>query len=297
MSQEWVTQRERGNLFWLRVITGIARHIGRPVARLLLYPITLYFFLTNPVTRRASREFLTLALSHKPTPADVFRHHRMFASTILDRVFLLTGREHLMDVHYHIDNSVYEYQAQGQGCLLLGSHLGSFEILRTLGARKRNLRLRVLMYEEHNEGITQFLHALNPEIADLVIPLGHPDSMLKVQECIESGISVAVLGDRVSKNDKLATCEFFGRQARFPISPALLGTVLQAPIYLFYGIYQGGRRYDIHVELLARPRPTKRSELMEVCQELTCRYARNLEQHARSAPYNWFNFYDYWEKT
>ena len=29
--------------------------------------------------------------------------------------------------------------------------------------------------------------------------------------------------------------------------------------------------------------------------EMATRYAARLEHHARSAPYNWFNFYDYWQ--
>jgi hypothetical protein len=27
------------------------------------------------------------------------------------------------------------------------------------------------------------------------------------------------------------------------------------------------------------------------------RYAARLEHHARQAPYNWFNFYDFWERS
>ena len=93
MSQQWVSQPERGNVFWLNVISWIARHLGRPVASLFLYPITLYFYLTSSVTRKASREFLRRVQGKEPSRLAVFRHHRYFAATILDRIYLLLGRE------------------------------------------------------------------------------------------------------------------------------------------------------------------------------------------------------------
>jgi predicted LPLAT superfamily acyltransferase len=297
MSRDWKDRRERSSGFWLRLIKGIALHMGRPVARLLLGPITLYFFFFSGGSAQYSREYLARVLGRRPGPSDGFRHVFTFAATILDRVFLLSGREDVLDIRVHDADVLLSRVDAGQGCLLLGSHLGSFEVLRALGVHRKNLPLRVLMYEEHNQAITRLLHALSPEVAETVIPLGRTDTLLRVRESLDRGELVGLLGDRVADSEKQLECEFLGKPALFPAGPALLAVTLRVPVILFYGLYRGSNRYDIHFELLTDALDVPRQERDQQISRLTCQYARRLEYYARHAPYNWFNFYDYWGRT
>ena len=50
----WTHQQERSNLWTLRLMRWIALTTGRPVARLLLHPISLYFFVMGGAARRES---------------------------------------------------------------------------------------------------------------------------------------------------------------------------------------------------------------------------------------------------
>jgi predicted LPLAT superfamily acyltransferase len=57
------------------------------------------------------------------------------------------------------------------------------------------------------------------------------------------------------------------------------------------GIYRGGKKYEVHFELLAEtPVVRDGSWLCDVMQ----RYVSRVEYFCRAAPYNWFNFYDFW---
>ena len=284
-------------MFWFRTITWIALHIGRPVAWALLYPITLFFFLTRRSTRRASRDFLTLALERPATFGDTFENHRVFACTILDRVYLLSGRYECLDITRHGAQPILDRVGAGSSCILLGSHLGSFEVLRSLGARSDAFELRVLMREEQNPTITDFLHSLDSSIGNVVIPLGHPDSMLRVKEAVEQRCLIGLLGDRALTNEKTHRCEFFGRPAAFPTGPMMLAIILQIPIYLFFGLYEGGNRYGIYFELLMDVVETDHGNREAIAAELTEKYATRLMHYARRAPYNWFNFYDFWQAS
>ncbi|MFO8156094.1 MAG: hypothetical protein R6U87_08850 [Thiohalospira sp.] len=58
MSDQWRRQRERGNRSLVRFMRWVAARLGRRPARVLLHPITLYFLLTSPAARRASRSYL-----------------------------------------------------------------------------------------------------------------------------------------------------------------------------------------------------------------------------------------------
>ena len=297
MSREWTQRAERGTVFTLHLIRWIALHLGRPAARFVLYPIALYFFMFAPAARRASSSYLR-RLRGRPAPWwQTAKHIHHFSATVLDRVFLLTGRQEELDIAVYGAESVFELAESGAGCILLGAHLGSFEVLRALGVSRHHLRLKVLMQEAHNETITRVLHTLNPEIADTVIPLGKPDSLLKAHEFLQQGYFIGILGDRVVDADKTVSCRFLDGEAEFPSGPLLAAAALKVPVILFVGLYEGGRRYEIHFERLADRVDIDRNRRAEDLQHWTQRYADRLAYYTRKSPYNWFNFYEFWKKA
>jgi predicted LPLAT superfamily acyltransferase len=269
-------------------------HLGRPVARSLLYPITLYFVATSSSSRAASRAFLQRALRRRATLADVFRHHHCFAATILDRVFLLSGQTDRFKVQIFNGNFVADKVRAREGCILLGSHLGSFEILRALGVREKRFPIKVLMDVRQNPTITRHIHSLGSDIAETVIHAGDLASLVRVKEAIEQGFLVGILGDRIQRNEKQVHCNFFDSPAGFSTNPAKFAIAMDTPVVLFFGLYRGANRYDIHFELLRGGGDVLKGDRQTVVSEVTCRYAQRLEYYARQAPYNWFNFYDYW---
>lgn len=293
----WQDQRERGSPWALRLILWIALRLGRRVARLPLYPITLYFFLTAGTARGASRAYLERVLGRPPTLAERLRHLHCFSATILDRVFFLRGQFGHFDIRLHGVEAIQAPANTGQGCLLLSAHVGSFDALRTLGVGQRHLPIQILMLPEHNSFITALLHTLNPALLDTVIPLGGIDTLLRVQETVAQGGMVGVLGDRGVEGGATVPCRFLGEEAPFPTGPAQLATVLQVPVLLVFGLYRGGNRYDLHFERFEIPLPRSRRAGGAVLGAWTQAYAGRLEHYVRSAPYNWFNFYDFWRQT
>ncbi len=297
MTQSWQTQHERSTPFALKSIRWVALHLGRPAARSLLYPITLYFLLFAPVQRKASRNYLKRVLNREPSWLDLGRHIFCFASTILDRVYLLTGQFHQLAIQFLDDNIPLSYARQGLGSILLGSHVGSYEVLRSYAVNKCPLPLKILMYEQHNPMIMEVLNALNPALSDMMIPQNSVDSMLKVKDAVEQGVAVGLLGDRITENNprKKVRCTLLGGEVDLPTAPILIAASLKVPLIVFFGIYRGGNRYELRFEVLAEKIELDRSTRQQDLQRWMQKYADILERTVKSAPYNWFNFYDYWE--
>ncbi|MDQ3960739.1 MAG: acyl-CoA synthetase, partial [Pseudomonadota bacterium] len=62
----WLTQRERGSRFTMRLISWITLSLGYTAGRILLYPICLYFLIAfSGGARRASRDFLRRVLRRR----------------------------------------------------------------------------------------------------------------------------------------------------------------------------------------------------------------------------------------
>lgn len=292
MAAVWKEQGERSNVLALRLITWIAQRLGRPVARLLLYPITLYFVVAVPRARRASLAYLRRALGREPGWADAFRHVFSFASTILDRLFLLNGRHELFDTEVIGQKEIHAALDLGRGAVVVGAHLGSFEAVRATSRHVGDLKVSMVMYEDNAAKLNQILHAINPDLKQNIIPLGQVDSMLRVKHALESGELVGMLCDRSLSDEPGRRVSFLGREANFPVGPFRLAAMLKRPVILIVGLYLGGHRYEIHFEHLAdfsQPGAPSMDETID-------RYVSRLAHYCRTAPYNWFNFYDFWDE-
>lgn len=296
MSTEWKQRPEGGSRFALWLIRSISRYGGRGIARLLLFPITLYFLIRRAPERAASRVWLAHALGRRTTLWDAAKHVHTFAATILDRVFLLGENTRRFDVTVRGLEDLHAHLDQGRGMLLFGSHLGSFEVLRVLSRQRPDYTIRVVLDKAHNRALTELLDALNPEIAATVIDAGQdgPGLMLEIQQAVQSGAMVALLVDRAHPGAQTVMAPFFGREAPFPMAPWQIAAALKAPVTLGFGLYRGGKRYDLIFENFSDGIDIPRAQRKDAIAALIRRYAARLEDVARQAPYNWFNFYDFW---
>ena len=298
-SEDWTRRPEGGGRVAIWLIQAIARHLGRRPARALLYPITLYFLATRGPERRASRAYLARVLGRPARLRDVARHIHTFAATILDRVFLLGGRMDSFDIRTHGLDALHEVLDRGRGVLLFGSHLGSFDGLRALATQRPKVPVRVLLDKRHNPAITQLIDALNPELARNIIDASQdgPSIVLAIQQAAAEGGIVAILADRARPGEPVVPLPFMGAPAAFPTAPWLIAAVLELPVVLAFGLYRGGRHYDLVFEPFSDGVSLPRRQRAEALPGWMARYAGRLEHHARSAPYNWFNFYDFWQKS
>ncbi|NZA27419.1 acyltransferase [Luteimonas sp. SJ-92] len=297
MSAQWKRRREGGGRLALAAIRTVACSGGRAFARLLLYPIALYFLLRRPEERRDSRAYLARVLGRPARWRDVVRHIHTFAATILDRVFLLSEDLRRFDVRIDGLDGLHDQLDRGRGVLLFGSHLGSFEVLRVLSRQRPEQKVRVLLDKGHSAALMRVLDALNPEIAATVIDAGQsgPAIMLDIQRAAAEGALIALLVDRAQPGEAVVRVPFLGAPAAFPMAPWHIAAVLKIPVSLAFGLYRGGNRYDLAFEPFSDGIDLARRERAAAIPALIRRYAARLEHHVRDAPYNWFNFYDFWE--
>jgi predicted LPLAT superfamily acyltransferase len=295
-ARDWRAHRERASPFMVRLIVWLARSLPRPLMRPLLYPIVGYFMSTSPAARAASRDYLHRVLARTPSWFDQWRHFFTFASCTLDRIFLLSNRYSALDVTVDRPESVRAAVARGKGCLLFVAHFGSAESLRLIGEQRR-LPLSILLDRQHGRMLMQLLEGLNPELAAAVIDASErgPRLVLKLKEALQAGRMVGIMADRALATDRSVEVEILGGRARLPAGPWQLAHALQVPVVLGFGVHHGGNRYTAHFELLCEslrlPRENREAAIAGHAQQ----YARRLEHHASRAPYNWFNFYDYWK--
>jgi predicted LPLAT superfamily acyltransferase len=294
LARDWTTHSERGALPLIKFGAWLALKLGRKAARVFLYPICLYFLVSSTHAARSSRQYLTRVLGRRARIADVFRHYLTFGACVLDRVFLLNEQIEQFDIRIHGEELVSGLQQSGNGCMLFGAHFGSFEVARAFGRRERNVPISLLMYEENARKIRASLAAINPSLAAEVIGLGRLDSLITVADRLNRGHFIGVLADRNVDGKDLVRYDFLGAPAAFPQGPFRVAQLLRRPVILMIGIYRGGRTYEIFFEPLAEASVARPREAGTWIDETMRRYVARLEHYCRAAPFNWFNFYDFW---
>lgn len=281
-------------MLMLRIMTWISLRLGRPAGRVVLHLIATYFLLFAPASRAGSRAYLGRIL---PRPArwwDIYRHFFCFAATIHDRVYLLNQRFDLFDIQVHGEPLMQELLADGEGLFLIGAHMGSFESIRALGRHHAGMKVAMAMYEENARKINRMLAAINPAAQQDVIGLGRIDSMLQIKEQLEQGTLVGMLADRTLGDDSVLAVPLLGDAAHLPVGPFRMAAILRRPVVFMTGLYLGGNRYEIHFEQLADFSRSAAGQRQAEIQAAMARYAQLLEHYCRRAPYNWFNFFDFW---
>jgi predicted LPLAT superfamily acyltransferase len=287
---------EKGGVVAAGLMFAFCRLCGRRAARLVLYPIVLYFVLLSPLARRASREYLRrMGLPHGFRA--VFAHCLRFARCTLDRVFWAAGQASLFEIKRTGSEHLKAVKQSGRGALLLGAHIGSFDAMRGL-ASANAVPLNIVAYFKNSRLITGIIDKLNPGMAMRVIPVEPGMSfVLRLKERIDAGEIVAILADRVGLNDRTVQVDLLGGKALFPAGPYMLAAMLDCPVYLTFGLFYEPNRYELFCEPFADKIELARRAREADARAYAQRFAERLEHYCRLAPDNWFNFYPVWEGT
>jgi len=296
-AHDWAHTRERSNLPMLRLMVWISLTLGRTLGRVVLHGIALYFVLFAPAAQKSGRDYLRRVLGRAPNWLDSYRHVLSFASTIHDRIYLLNDRFDLFEIEVEGAEDLDRVLARDTGVLLFGAHLGSFELLRAVGCGRAGLQVAMMMYEDNARRLNATLASINPRATQEVIPLGQIESMLSARDKLDQGYVVGILADRASGPTQRQSVDFLGAAAAFPLGPFRMAAILRRPVFFMTGLYLGGNRYRIHFAPLADFTQIGRGERDAAIRTAVSRYAGLLETHCRAAPYNWFNFFDFWEMT
>lgn len=306
--RHWSSIQERGSLTGMQILIWIYNHLGRIPFLIILHPVLLYFVFTAREASLASRQFLAQVSNYKHTteqsrPVSVFcvyRHFYHFAISALDKIACWADKIRRSDVIVHHEDAFQEILESGKGAVFIGSHLGNLEVCRALGVKGGRFRINALVFNKHAAKFQELLSRNNPEVNLNLIPVENisADTAIRLKQKVDEGEIVIIVGDRtpVSSTGRVQKATFLGKPAPFSEGPFILASVLGCPVYLLFCIKQEGV-YNIYLEHFAEslkyPREVRKKHLMSRIQE----YADRLSYYSCKAPYEWFNFFDFWAEA
>ncbi len=305
--EHWSTLEERGAITGMRILFAAYKFLGRGVFRIMLIPVITYFYLTSRTARRASREFLDRVeatvekTSGKPAPRlSSFRHFIQFGESILDKTAQWAGVRSKAEICYVQPEKYQDIIGGDRGGVFIGSHLGNLEALRAFGGTEQTITVNALVFTRQSKKFMKFLEEANPRAVENLIQVDSlgPESVIRMQSMIEAREWIALVADRtsVSRTDRSISCDFLGETAEFPEGPFILAALLNCPVYFIFCLKNNGR-YEVHLERLTDALELPRASRQEELQRVIKLFASRMEQHCLTFPYQWYNFFDFWQKS
>ena len=295
----WASLRERGAYWGLRICAVTYRLLGRRVCQALLVPIVLYFYALGAgrEQRSASRNFLQRALGRSPTAWDGYRHFFSFANRALDTFAAWVGRIPAEAVTVVDQRTLADAISDPRGAVIVVSHLGNLDLARAVLDPKTRARLTVLVHTRHAVNYNRLLSQIHPHAAMNTIEVTDvgPDTAIELKERVDRGEWVVIAGDRtpLSGNKRVSIVPFLGADAAFSQGPWILGSLMDCPVYLMFCI-NDGTHYKLTMERFADRIVLSRTERENAIRGYVERYAMRLEHYTKMAPFQWYNFFDFW---
>ena len=228
-----------------------------------------------------------------------------FAETVVDKLLSWSINLDIDQFDIKDPQHVEALRSDPRGQLIIGSHMGNLEYCRGFMHRYKNKVINILVHDKHSKNYNALMQELNPgsrlnvfQVEEFDIP-----TMLLIKSKIDAGEWIFIAGDRSPPSgvERTTSVEFFGRNANFPIGPYMLAKGLGCPVKLMFSYcdyHAREKNKKIHFQVV--PFADKviidrknRDQQLQACAQ---QFANELEAQCATAPYQWFNFYDFWVK-
>lgn len=208
---------------------------------------------------------------------------RQFGQVVIDRFAVYAGKHFELEIEGN--ELVYRAMEAGNGCLMISSHVGNYEMAGY--ALKPTRPMYAVMYGGEKEYV---LAKRRGELEQNGIHVLLPDEdwsyLYAINQAMQEGNMVTIMGDRNLGSDKVIPVKILGRQAQLPSGPfSIAGLYREATVCSVFVMKESRHKYHIYVQALEG---TNKNDYARA-------FAAQLTDIVRRYPHQWYNFYDFWQ--
>ena len=284
-----------------------------------IYQQNLIAFSKN-LPEELKKEFAAAGLKiNVPHLPNTYRHIVSFATCLVEKIEGWSGKAGMQDIEFAESDGtatsgtdveeVRSLLKKHQGCMLICSHLGNIELFRSILSFGANdfdhpIPVSIIMDQKVTANFNKLIGNINSNaklnvIAADDISMG---TMEQLEETIAEGGLVVISADRVPayNTTRCLNVNFLGKPAKIPYGPFLINALLKCPTYFIFSMrkHQAGfdPTYTIHIIKSDVIFEGGRKEREEKINALANQYVRLMERFCLKYPYQWYNFFDFWNE-
>ena len=301
----------------LKYLLHLLKYFPRFFVHSIIFPVGFFYYIFSKHTRivcsiyqKQLQEYTDYQI---PKRISSYKQIVSFCLCVLEKMEGWLGKFYYKELNTFDDDlkTLQDQLEEGKGAILLGSHLGNIELMRSLSTFgengvSKNYSIITIMELKATSQFNQTLKEINPNVNFQVISPSDfgPETIIQLEEQIANGGLVVIAGDRTSPNARNRNLKkmFLGKEASFPYGTFLIPALLKSPVYYVFGMRTRSATlksvYNLYVEKSAVSfenvhRAEREKRIDELCQE----FVLKLEKYCKMYPYQWYNFFNFWDDT
>lgn len=293
---EW-SGKSRGGIWGYRFFIFLIRHTGIKIVYVFIRVVAVYFLV---FTKKAPIYFYFRSIhgyKRSKTIKSIYQNYCMLGEVLVDKVMVLNGMTSRFTYTFEGEEYLKEISNKGKGGILIGAHIGNWEMAGQLLDRI-DTRVNIVMLEAEHEKIMKVMGDIIKNRNFNIIP--HKDDyshLFQISEAFKNNEFVVLHGDRYMPGTNTVSTDFLGRQAKFPSGPLYLASKNNVPVSFVYTLKDSASHYHFYAtpgKLF--PYPSKLKTRKPHIKGMVDEYVSSLEKIIRKYPLQWFNYHHFWEK-
>jgi predicted LPLAT superfamily acyltransferase len=288
--------KSRGGKFGYQFFISILKYTHVKVAYFFLKFVELYFFITS--NKQSSRFYFKtiLAYGKLKTLSSIYKNYCLLGEAILDKITVMAGFRGKFTFTFEGEENLKQLVDQGKGGMLIGAHMGNWEVAGQLLERLK-VKINIVMYASEYKSIKALLEQeLKKNTAHIIAIKYDYSHLFEISEALNRNDFVVMHGDRFLPGTNTLTLNFMNKAAKFPTGPLYLASKMGVPVSFVYTLKDTATHYHFYAtksKTYAYPAKlnSRKQELKNMVQD----YVSSLESIIKMYPLQWFNFYPFWD--
>lgn len=295
--KKW-SSKSIGSGFQHWIFYTLIRFGGRGAAHLLLRFVVLYYVLFSPSVRRRSFPYLSRRFPGKGPVARLMDSYRLslgIGEVLVDRAALGILGAGQVSVSMAERARLQELVREGKGLVLVTAHVGCWQAamaaLKFIGTP-----VNLVIHRQEGDLDRHYFEHGGESPYRIIDPAGYLGGTLEMMAALKRGEVVCIMGDRAMGSEtSTVSVEFLKGEVAFPFSPYKLAAATGAPVAVIFPIKLSPTSYALNLARVLRI-PHLGGRFGEPYRPFVKEYVEALEQFVEEHPYQYFNFFDMWEK-
>jgi predicted LPLAT superfamily acyltransferase len=290
--------QSRGNVLGYKIFITVLKISGLPLAYFMMRFVAFYFFLAVPSSFKNTYDFYRnkLKFSFLSSVLAVYRNYHVFGQVILDKTATMAGFPTRFSFNFDGEHHLRKIAADKSGGLLISAHIGNFEMAGHM-LKRLETRINIIMLDAEHEKVKNYLSSFIQKSYHIITLSDDNSHIYEIRQALENKEILCIHGDRFMKNSKVIQCDFLGEKASFPTGPFYLAMKYSVPVSFVFAMKEGNKDYHFFATApkyyCQQANQKKRDEILR---QIIEDFIAELEIKIRQYPYQWFNYYNFWEK-
>ena len=292
--------KSKGTALGYKIFINTLRLFGLRGAYFILYFVAGYFWLFHSSSVLVLKDFYRTKFNFSPrkTRKLIYRNFYLMGQTLIDKTALASGIYTKFIYEDKGEHNIHDWIDQKKGAVLIGSHIGAWDIAAQL-LKEVKSTINVVVFDAEHEELKKVLSQYKQNSKVNFIPIKEDLShILEIKNALSNNEVVCFNGDRYNNRNNVIPMSFLGENALFPKGIFMIAAKFNTPVAYTAGVKVGFNKYKFYCfplnqVPLSRNKKTREAQLQSMVKE----YVNHLEKTVKKYPDQWFNHYDYWKTS